>query len=270
MRYLNHTLAANDYENPYKYPYEYSYEYSYENPYKYPSYKYLQPQPFYQIDYSLYQSQTLLYFMFTNITCFIILYILDYLLKKINNESRWFMLHAIINYIIAITTIDDVLACIANPLVSSHPMTLDIAGNIACALHIYHCIFFKIRFEDWIHHILSCFIFIPTCVKFSSKGLSVFYFFCTGLPGSIDYIVLSLVKIGGMVKKRQKCITSSLNAYIRMPGGVFCATLLFKDGLKIYSTNSNGLELMLLAVMIYVNSCFYGKQAMENYGMYMR
>ena len=231
---------------------------------------YLRPYPFYHIDYSLYQSQTLLHFMFANVTCFVAIYIFDSLLKKVNCESRWFMLHAITNYIIAITTIDDVLACIANPLVSSHSMTLSIAGNIACTLHVYHCIFFKMRFEDWIHHFLSCFVFAPTCVKFSSKGLSVFYFFCTGLPGAVDYTVLSLVKTGCIVKKRQKCITSSLNAYIRMPGGVFCAALLFKDGLKIYSTNSNGLELMLLAIMIYINSCFYGKQAMENYGMYKK
>jgi hypothetical protein len=149
-------------------------------------------------------------------------------------------------------------------------MTLDIAGNIACTLHIYHCLFFKIRFEDWVHHILSCFIFAPTCIKFSSKGLSVFYFFCTGLPGAVDYTVLSLVKAGCMVKKRQKQIASALNAYIRMPGGVFCAGLLFKDGLKIYSTNIAGLELLLLSMMVYGNSCFYGKQAMENYGMYKK
>lgn len=94
--------------------------------------------------------------------------------------------------------------------------------------------------------------------------------FCTGLPGAVDYTVLSLVKAGRMVKKRQKQIASFLNAYIRMPGGVFCAGLLFKDGLKIYSTNIAGLELLLLSIMVYGNSCFYGKQAMENYGMYKK
>ena len=227
-------------------------------------------QPLYYIDYSTYHPQTLIHFTFTNVTCFTVIYILDALLKKMNCKARWFTLHAIINFIIAMTTIDDVFACIANPMVSSYPMTLAITGNIACTLHIYHCIFFKIRFEDWMHHILSCFVFVPTCIKFSSKGLSVFYFFCTGLPGAVDYSMLSLVKTGQIIKKRQKCIASTLNAYIRMPGGVFCAALLFKDGLKIYSTDIAGLELMLLAIMIYINSTFYGKQAIENYGMYRR
>ena len=217
-----------------------------------------------------YQPQPLLHFATANIACFIGIYILDTLLKKTNYKSRWFTLHAISNYIIAAMTFTDVLACIANPMVSSRPMMLEIAGNLACTLHIYHCVFFKLRFEDWMHHIFSCFIFMPTCVTFSSKGMSVFYFFCTGLPGAVDYTVLSLVKAGRMVKKRQKQIASSLNAYIRMPGGVFCAGLLFKDGLYMYSTNIAGLELIFLAVMIYVNSCFYGKQAMENYGMYKK
>lgn len=231
---------------------------------------YLHPNAFNNLDVHTYQQQSLLHFLFINVTCFFVIYLFDSLLKKVNCKSRWFTLHAITNYMIAVTTFSDVLACIANPLVSVHPMTLDIAGNIACTLHIYHCVLFKIRFEDWMHHILSCFIFTPTCIKFSSKGLSVFYFFCTGLPGAVDYTVLSLVKAGRMVKKRQKQIASSLNAYIRMPGGVFCAGLLFKDGLKIFSTNINGLELILLAIMIYVNSCYYGKQAMENYGMYKK
>jgi hypothetical protein len=230
----------------------------------------IHPQQFYHIDYSIYQSQTVSHFIVINVTCFFMIYILDSLLKKVNCKARWFTLHAITNFIIAVTTFTDVLECIANPLVSSHPMTISIAGNIACTLHIYHCVFFKLRFEDWVHHFLSCFVFAPTCAKFTSKGLSVFYFFCTGFPGAVDYTVLSLVKDGRMAKKRQKQIASSLNAYIRMPGGVFCAGLLFKDGLNIYSTNIAGLELILISIMIYANSCFYGKQAMENYGMYKK
>jgi len=230
--------------------------------------QYLHPDTFYNMN--TYQPQSLLRFVSETIVCFIGIYILDTLLKKVNCKTRWFTLHAVANYIIAATTISDIFACIANPSLSSYPMDFYIAGNIACTLHIYHCVFFKLRFEDWMHHIFSCFIFMPTCIYYSSKGMSVFYFFCTGLPGAIDYTALSLVKAGSVVKKRQKCISSSLNAYIRMPGGVFCAGLLFKDGLKIYSTNIAGLELIFLAIMIYGNSCFYGKQAMENYGMYKR
>ena len=253
MLYLNNTLAANAY---------------FTN--KFNSYHNLYEGSFYTIDHSVYKAQTVSHFLFTNVTCIFIIYLLDCLLKKVHCKSRWFVLHAITNYIIAAMTFTDVLACIASPLISSQPMTLEIAGNMAISLHIYHCIFFKIRFEDWMHHIFSCFIFAPTCVKFSSKGLSVFYFFCTGLPGAVDYTVLSLVKACRMVKKRQKQIASSLNAYIRMPGGVFCAGLLFKDGVNIYSTNIAGIELILLSIMIYGNSCFYGKQAMENYGMYKK
>jgi len=253
MLYLNNTLLANTYLTNHI-----------------DSYRDLYEGSFYAIDQSVYKTQTIIKFLFTNVVCMLMIYVLDCFLKKTTCKSRWFALHAITNYIIAAITSTDVLACIANPLNSSQPMTLEIAGNMAISLHIYHCIFFKIRFEDWMHHILSCFIFAPTCVKFSSKGLSVFYFFCTGLPGAVDYTILSLVKVGRMVKKRQKQIASSLNAYIRMPGGVFCAGLLFKDGVNIYSTNIAGIELILLSIMIYGNSCFYGKQAMENYGMYKK
>ena len=257
MLYVNHTQYVPDIENWYGnwYGNGYGNRNGAIKNHAFYTREYLYPQP-------------TIHFMLTNIGCFFLIYLVDKLLKKVNCSSRWFTLHALTNFIIAATTFSDVILCIKNPVVSSFPAIYYIAGNIAFSLHIYHCVFFKIRLDDWLHHILSCFIFAPTCIKFSSKGLSVFYFFCTGLPGAIDYTVLTHVKAGRIVKKQQKKISSFINAYIRMPGGVFCAGLLFKDGLHLFSTTFYGLELIILSFMVYINSCFYGKQSMENYGMY--
>lgn len=218
--------------------------------------------------YCIYNKQRLPTFLYVNTICFFGIYLCDFFINKICKQSRWFMLHAVTNIAISYITIQDVISCILQPSHSSQQPSMLFVGNIAFMLHLYHCIMFKLRLQDWLHHILSCFIFIPTCMNYTSKGLSVFYFFCTGFPGAIDYMYLSLEKEKFIAKKKRKQMTSFINAYIRMPGGIMASSLLFKDSIICYQRKFIGVDLNILSIMIYINSCFYAKQAMESYGGY--
>ena len=50
-----------------------------------------------------------------------------------------------------------------------------------------------------------------------------------------------------------------------MPGGVITAYLIFKDS---FSAPVINYHMVSLCAFLYINSCFYGKQAIENYGYF--
>ena len=188
----------------------------------------------------------------------------DFLIRATKTEGRWFQLHAAGNAVVTAFTLGDVIDCLMDHSASIQPLSHNVAGAVALSIHLYHIIAFPLRREDWIHHIFSVFLCTPLCYINTHKSVSVFYFFCTGLPGMIDYSILSLVKNGKVTKLTQKKIYSYINPYIRMPGGTFAATLMLQDAIhtddqiKQYSG-------MMLALIVFINSAYYGKQAIDNY-----
>lgn len=200
------------------------------------------------------------------IICLLFIHAIDRFIQYIGKNGRWFQLHAVINMSITALTFHDVKDCIFNPAMS-YELARDTAvwgGYIALALHIYHCLMFKIRLEDWTHHILSVFITTPIFIYNPCRGTSVFLFVATGLPGAVDYSALVLYKNGMIRKYTQKNITSTINSYIRMPGGAICSYLLFKDA---FYERINA-SLLLLSFIIYTNTVFYGKQSIESFQKY--
>ena len=85
--------------------------------------------------------------------------------------------------------------------------------------------------------------------------------------GGIDYTALALVKNDVILRRQQKKLCSWLNAYVRMPGGIFCATLILKDGLS--SPSPYNYPLLILSSGLYYNATYYGKQAIESYGAFV-
>ncbi len=191
---------------------------------------------------------------------------IDYLLSKIelNEKIRWFQLHAITNMFICYFVINEVIECFINPNISVEKTNNEWGRSFALSLHIYHCIYFTLRKEDWIHHIGSVFIGAPLFILTNTKGVSVNYFFCTGLPGAVDYIMLTLMKYNYISRLQQKNICCYLNTYIRIPGGIVGAYLLFKDAF-MYSSYYIHYRPLCLSSIIYLNATFYGKQAIGSY-----
>ena len=205
--------------------------------------------------------------MVYNVNAFCIIYILDSLLVKLNisrhrESTRWFQLHAIVNSWVAFFVAPDVIDCLLDPVKSNQITVTEWGRSFALSLHIYHAIFFTLRLEDWYHHIISVFLCSPMCVVNNTKAVSLCYFFCTGLPGAIDYTILSLVRTKYVTRVKQKQIASYLNTYLRMPGGCIGSYLIFKDAFQPTETYINRL---FLAFLMYLNSFYYGNQAIGSY-----
>ena len=189
---------------------------------------------------------------------------IDVIICYFSYKARWFQLHAVVNYIISALTFSDMVDCLFDPSQSMIRQPPCYAAGLTLTLHLYHSVLFKMRLEDWCHHI-SGFVITPILIDNSCKGISQAYFFITGLPGAIDYSIMALYKNNILKKNTQKYIASKLNAYIRMPGGVITAYLIFKDS---FSTPVINYHMVSLCAFLYINSCFYGKQAIENYGYF--
>jgi hypothetical protein len=207
------------------------------------------------------------YFGFYNTVSFVMLYMIHQCLKLINRRAVWFQLHCAANIIVAFYTYNDVLDCFNNPERSSEAISYYIAPCTTLMLHLYHVLFFKLRTDDWIHHIGSCFICTPMCLNYPKKGFAIYCFFCCGFPGAIDYMLLVLHKNDWCPKIVEKKINAYLNSYVRMPGGIIGCYLIYKDAYLMETTfllYSN----LSLSFLIFMNTCYYGKQAIENYGVW--
>lgn len=194
-----------------------------------------------------------------------IIYILDISIIRLGYKGRWFQLHTITNAMVSYLTYNDMMMCFHNPKYSIEPITDYYYLYIILLTHLYHCIAFNIRFEDWVHHITSVLIPAPIFGLYPIKAHSIGCFFICGLPGTIDYSMLTLYKNNIITKKTQKMLCTYLNTYIRMPGCIVSVYLLYKDSVILESY-----LLKCLACIIYVNACFYGKQSIEVYERFLQ
>lgn len=88
-----------------------------------------------------------------------------------------------------------------------------------------------------------------------------------GLPGAIDYFMLSLVKNDMLSSKKQKYISAIINNYIRLPitmHGLSLTYIAYMERL-IYC---NSIFFIYVCILIYTNGTFFNKLAIENYSKY--
>lgn len=201
------------------------------------------------------------------------IFLLDlFLLFLFGFKTRWFQLHALINFYICYLVYDDLLFILNDPLTSINQYGSRKPGYYAISLHIYHIIAFKkLTKMDYIHHILSVFIGgIPSHIFYDSKLLNFGYFFGCGLPGGITYILLILVKNNKINKLTEKKITSYLNQYIRSPGILAFA---FYEYIR-YRSNINDNINKYISINIILsciwNSCYFNYDSIYNYAKYLK
>ena len=184
--------------------------------------------------------------------------------KNKNTKEQWFQLHAFINACIVYFSYNDVYDCLMDPTVSIQPCSNLFGGSFALMLHLYHSYAYQMTYIDKLHHGISVFLATPLCLLYQTKGISMYYFFGTGLPGGIDYFLLSLVKQQKLDSIKEKKINSYLNTFIRIPGLVLASYLIWKDAIQhpskiIHYSNR------LLALLVFLNGTIFGKMAIENY-----
>ena len=148
-----------------------------------------------------------------------------------SNTTRWFFIHANVNFVIALLSIPGIIAFLYDPVSSLTQIQDDVIISatsrwpltFAVSLHIYHCIGkFNLKAEDIFHHL----VFVPTLgisgmiCDWGCFGNWLVFFIC-GFPGGVDYMLLALQKMNKCTNLNQKRISANLNMWVRLPGIIF-------------------------------------------------
>ena len=193
----------------------------------------------------------------------------DLILCKIfGTKARWFQLHSVINIIITIIVWNDVYLLVINPTKNLNTMTSIMDFYYIVFLHIYHSLFFKNTKMDYFHHILFVGLgTIPVYYLYDKNVIRLTTFVGCGLPGSIEYLTLSLVKNNRMKQIHQKRIMAYIYNYFRYPFSIFSTSMIYMLHNLGY-TNIKNISISYIIILIFFNGGFYNRVTIENYALH--
>jgi|TARA_B110000208_G_C11656639_1_gene390042 hypothetical protein len=139
-----------------------------------------------------------------------------------DQNTRWYLTHAVTNAVIVILVVPDCLALLRDPAACLEaPSNSDIPLAITVALHLFHCMsqIQTLTALDWAHHLAGNMLVCALAFPYHyGPLLSWGCLYVCGLPGGIDYLMLYLVKTNRMDKLTEKRWNRRLNMWIRCPG----------------------------------------------------
>lgn len=201
---------------------------------------------------------------------FLIFYILlDYYLPE-TVMGKYYLIHSINNAYLVYLTLPDVVNSYTDLF---HFMDYQVnyeAAAVTFSLHFYHIIsyFNKLRFDDWLHHILMVVVCLPLSIMV--KGgclLGHSLFFTTGLPGGIDYFMLFLVRNNFMRRITEKKINNYINLWLRSPGCTAQSVLtlvVLLDKNSLFNLKEKIIALTT-AGLVFWNGIYFMNQVVVNY-----
>lgn len=209
--------------------------------------------------------ETMIPILFTMLTTGLLMYT-DNILQPL--KGRYYIVHSLANAAIVALSIQDVISIYKNPYASMDESTTALwSSSITYSVHFYHfASYYKtFRFDDWLHHILMIFVALPLAGYFGSlKLLSHSLFYTTGLPGMIDYALLSLVRNNKIQRFTEKSVNRLLNIMIRCPGCVIHSylTLLLVQEVTTPVEQYIG---VITGLLVYWNGVYFMDQVVGNY-----
>ena len=146
---------------------------------------------------------------------------------NMRNVARWYKLHAFANFLVCVTGFYDFISVLWDPISETAATSL-VPANIVFALHLYHMIMFvNLSTIDWIHHIVMMSLLQISYICPDTMFTNYILFMTSGLPGGIDYLLLIAVKSGYILKLREKELNAYINVWLRGPGIVIGAYIIF-------------------------------------------
>lgn len=190
--------------------------------------------------------------------------------KKPDHNTRWFFIHFIINSIVTYYNYDDLKYCLKNVENCTLKHVSDdayFAIDLVVMAHLYHILFFYkyLKYQDWLHHLTMFGFNGPVFYYQQLKIQSVTVYFCSGLPGMIDYFLLYLVKIKILNIKIEKDIYLFLTSYIRSPGCILTTFLSIPYFFRP-QTNFDYLISFISIMLVFWNGQYFMKRTCIDYG----
>lgn len=184
-----------------------------------------------------------------------------------NIKGKYYINHVINNFIIILLSIGDVMELYSNPYLAFNYSYYSIyTSSLTYSLHLYHIIWYfnKLRFDDYLHHGLMIFVCLPIANYFGpNKLLNHSMFYLTGLPGGVDYLLLSLVRNNYIDRLTEKKINRYLNIWIRCPGTIIHMYITLLNLPYLYQTNQKILGL-LTGFIVYWNGVYFMDKVVGN------
>ena len=182
-------------------------------------------------------------------------------------ESRYFLMHVIVNSLIICACIDDVFLFLENPSAkmfcnSPTECSNQLPNIMTMALHNYHMLFYKMKRIDLVHHIPAFFGGIINALYPTSSLQNFTFFFIMGLPGLIDYFILFMMKYGFVSKKKEKIVNCFLNVWIRSPGLIVSSFSIFQS-LLMHRERFGSVFHIIAAVIIMCHNFWNGQYFMS-------
>ena len=210
-----------------------------------------------------------MFFNFIQILVFINLFNTYFIKRYVISKAQYFMLHFFFNMWICYVTYQEALYCFFNPM-NAFEIAYSSSGILTttgiASFHFHHIIdsYKTLKREDWVHHLGSS-IIVPIIGLTNPFGrvISLSNFVMCGLPGGIDYLLLSLVKYCYIDKMTEKRINRWLNLLIRMPGQMLSYYILI---VNYYHGMVEWYSFMFIAMFFHtLNSIYYCNKVVGNY-----
>ena len=195
---------------------------------------------------------------------------IDYFMTKNNIKGTYYFNHFICNSFIVYNTIPQLLYCYTNITKAGSFNTNNNIISMVSSIHIYHIIYYfnKLRFNDWLHHILMLGLSLPLSLQYKTGAiLSHSLFFLSGFPGGIDYLLLFLTRNNIINKSTEKKINYNMNLWIRSPGCILSSYFVYKHFTNIYDMNNiyNIINCSLVTGTIFWNGIYFMEQVSIDY-----
>ena len=193
--------------------------------------------------------------------------ILYQFIKK--ESTRYFIFHSLFNLYIVYLTWNTFIDCIFNPMniFDNDYNDISILSTLSIMnFHIYHLITHieELSMETMLHHLVGAIINPIMTINQPIGKLPVMHnIILCGIPGGIDYVLLSLVKFNFMGKMKEKKINRFLNLLIRWPF-IFLSNYLYF--MNVYNYNiSLSLYIIIPILINNYNAIYFCDKVIGNY-----
>lgn len=189
-------------------------------------------------------------------------------LRKWNEKTRWFAIHTIFNLINVILTLPDTILLLKDPLNTTYTYPSIHPTCLVMSLHLYHVYGFRLNYIDKLHHGVMCALLLLTYVHYyEPKAIgftnAVLFFVC-GLPGGIDYYLMTQVSLGNMDTIQEKSINVFLNTWIRSVGIMYCVFTTYIN--YIYGYYGNPFVTGAVIIVLAWNAQYFSQLTAIAYG----
>ena len=195
---------------------------------------------------------------------------------EIRRQTKWYLVHTVGNAVIVGLVAKDTLKTLADPINSFGDIEnyhgLDNVRSwpivVMSSIHLYHILLYfrEMTGIDWIHHLGSGGLVGSICTFYIRGGIvNHGLMFLCGLPGGIDYGLLSLNDLGYIDRMTEKRINRYLNMYIRLPGilsNAYAGVVAYLYGNFPYNATLG----ILVALLNCWNAIYFAQRVTENYG----